>query len=369
MTNMTTERKMREAMSCLHAPDNLTERVLERAAAPRRRRGGPLPLAAVVAGALAGVLATGGVAYAVVASGFFDRAFGAHGLGDQSSWDLVTDSGDAYRFTREYDTVAAGAASEDLAAAVEEVGLSVTADNGYVLTIESMVVDENGCGAVNFTLENPNGFGDAANEQNPTGLMGGLWFQAAGLNSITMGFGDAQDNIFPSCSSYYDVSSLTSTSLSGTMYFSAFGGLEDVLLGARWGLSWTEGEGDSARTREASTDAFTPTKVIEARELSDGSGGTVRVSPLGLTVSLADGAGDASSRFLSVRMTDGSEFVVYDNAHFDDPTATGTVNYYTSLGRADGSSAYVFAQLVDVTQVESVVTRGEDSACVFSPVS
>lgn len=68
-----------------------------------------------------GGFSTGGVAYAVATSGFFQRVFGDHGLGERSEWGFTTSSGEAYGFTREFSDAASEDVVEDLEAAVEEV--------------------------------------------------------------------------------------------------------------------------------------------------------------------------------------------------------------------------------------------------------
>ncbi len=60
-------------------------------------------------------------AYAVATSGFFQRVFGDHGLGERSEWGFTTSSGEAYGFTREFSDAASEGVVEDLEAAVEEV--------------------------------------------------------------------------------------------------------------------------------------------------------------------------------------------------------------------------------------------------------
>ena len=75
--------ELHEAMEHMHASEDTYERVMERAQAGRRRsRRGPLPAAAVMGAAMAGVLVTGGVAYAVSGGDIFS-AWGDHGMGER----------------------------------------------------------------------------------------------------------------------------------------------------------------------------------------------------------------------------------------------------------------------------------------------
>ena len=347
------ETRMREALECLCAEDDIAERVLERAAAPRRRarRGGPLPLVAVVAVCAAVLLATGGVAYAVVTSGFFQRAFGDHGLGERSEWGFTTSNGEAYEFTREFSDVASEGVVEDLEAAVEELGLKAMG-NGYTLTIEDMVVDENGCGAATFTLENPDGLGlDAKNGVGMWDQTGALWLTGSeGLDMLGMEFADGEPG-FPNVYCVYERDSLTETSVRATMYFDSFTGLDSVLTGARWSLNWHVGEGgDAYKRHEAVTDWFTPTKVVGARGFSC-DGMSASLAPMSVVYELSDELADQcymfSASHVSIRMKDGTELVVSDEG-------AGVVNTYTDTGRDRYSISHTLTQLVDVAQVESI---------------
>lgn len=352
------ETRVREAMECLRAEDDLAEKVLERAATPgrRARRGGPLPLAFVVAVCAAVLLATGGVAYAVATSGFFQRAFGDHGMGERSEWGFTTWSGDAYEFTREFSDVVPEGVAEELEAAVEEVGL-VTQGNGYTLTVEDMVVDENGCGAVTFTLENPDGLGlDAKNGVGMWDQTGMLWLTGSeGLDLLSMGFADGEPS-FPNVYCVYERDSLTKTSVRATMYFDSFTGLDGVLSGTRWELKWHVGEGgDASKRHEAATDWFTPTKVVDAREFSC-DGMSASLAPMSIVYELSDELADQcymlSTSHVSIRMKDGTELVIRDEG-------AGVVNTYTDTGRDHYTISHTLTQIVDVAQVESIAMVAE----------
>ena len=348
------ETRMREALECLCAEDDLAEKVMERAAAPgrRARHGGPLPLVAVVSVCVTALLATGGVAYAVVASGFFQRAFGDHGLGERSEWGFTTDGGTWIEYSREFPTEASEEVVEDLEAAVMEVGLSVEG-NGYTLTIEDMVVDENGSGAVTLTLENPDGLGLSEDGVGISGGRGELWFTGVeGLDSIQMRFGEGTWR-FPNSRCFYERDSLSETSVRATMYFDAFGGLDEVLSGVCWGLTWHVGEFGETENFEVATDWFMPTRVVDAREFS-GEGARASLSPLSVTYEIEErGEGhEFVTDCVSLQMRDGSELVVID-------AADGAVNTYTDTMHDDMfTSSHTLTQLVDVGEVESVLVRG-----------
>ena len=344
------ETKMREALECLRADEQLAEKVLARAACSGRGfRRGPLSLAAAVAIGVAVLLATGGVAYAVATSDFFQQAFGDHGMGERSEWGLTTDSGSAYEFSREFSDAPSEKVVADLESAVEEVGLSVSG-NGYTLTVEDMVLDENGCGAVTLTLENPNGLGISDDERGMSGKTGELWLTGSdGLDMIDMSFADGETS-FPNQRIFYERESLTETSVRATMYFDAFGGLESVLSGVRWSLNWHTGELGTTENLVAMTGWFTPTKIVESRTFS-GEGASGSLSPLSLMYSVPKQEGrEFVADYVSLRMADGSDLVVCDGD-------SGVVNTYTDTARGVWSS-HTLTHLVDVTQVESIVVCG-----------
>lgn len=157
---MSEETKIREALSALHASSDLYDQVTKRAGGmPRKKRGHALPITTAICLGLIGTLATAGVAGAIATADplFFMHAWGDHGQDEEISWDVLSNS-DEYLFsaTRSYEGVDAEKASEDMASAVEGVGMSCEL-RGYTLTINSMVMDSNGCGAATYTLSNPNG--------------------------------------------------------------------------------------------------------------------------------------------------------------------------------------------------------------------
>lgn len=146
--------QIKRAFESIQADSNLADRVLNIAAGePLHRKGHAKPLYVAVIGCLAGVLATGGVAYAVVNSSYFASAWGNHGNGESITWTQGGSSGTKYTYTREFGD---GIAPQSLEGLVQKVNLSVEG-NGYTLDIHDMAIDKNGCGAVTFTLSNPNG--------------------------------------------------------------------------------------------------------------------------------------------------------------------------------------------------------------------
>ena len=178
--------QIKQAFESIQADSNLADRVLNTAAGePLHRKGHAKPLYVAVIGCLVAVLATGGVAYAVVNSSYFASAWGNHGNGESITWTQGGSSGTKYTYTREFGD---GIAPQSLEGTVQKVNLSVEG-NGYTLDIHDMAIDKNGCGAVTFTLSNPNG----VNCYKPAAEIGELVLygeEEQGIGTPDMKFGE-----------------------------------------------------------------------------------------------------------------------------------------------------------------------------------
>lgn len=251
--------QIKQAFESVQADSDLADRVLYAAAGePLRRKGHAKPLYVAVIGCLAGVLATGGVAYAVVNSSYFASAWGNHGNGDSITWTNGGSSGTKYTYTREFGD---GIAPQSLEGAVQEVNLSVEG-NGYTLDIHEMAIDQNGCGAVTFTLSNPNG----VNYYKPAAEIGELVLygeEEQGIGTPDMKFGEE----WPDTRSTIDKDTSSDTVINGTMYFAAMDRERDLQHAVTWNIHWTEGEGESARRFEASTPEFNIGAYVDTKEL------------------------------------------------------------------------------------------------------
>lgn len=206
--------QIKQAFESIQADSDLADRVLYAAAGePLRRKGHAKPLYVAVIGCLAGVLATGGVAYAVVNSSYFASAWGNHGNGESITWTQGGSSGTKYTYTREFGD---GIAPQSLEGSVQKVNLSVEG-NGYTLDIHDMAIDKNGCGAVTFTLSNPNG----VNYYKPAAETGELVLygeEEQGIGTPDMKFGEEWADT--RCTIDKDTSS--DTVINGTMYFASW---------------------------------------------------------------------------------------------------------------------------------------------------
>lgn len=350
---MTTEKKMREAMACLHAADDLCERVLAAAAgAPRRRAGHALPLAAAVAILGVALLVTGGTAYAVLKANadFFERIWGDNGLGERVDWSF-TEKGTTHSFSRSFSTLDPTELGGDFENAAQGVGLSVEG-NGYTLLVESIIVDANGCGAVTMRLSSPDGVKCAPQYGAPGELVLNDEHEG-GIDTVVMdipsdGFASANHELIR------DEERSTDTELVFVMYFDARReNFNEMMKGVCWGLSWHEGEGDGTRYFDAETALFHPAKVVDTVSFVDGET-KVNLSPLSIHLALAGSdKREVIVDCVSLMLSDGSEVVIKDDG-------AGIMNYYTGTVGNDGTTAFTLTQPVDPSKVERVLVQARD---------
>ena len=340
--------QLKAAFDAMHADDEFADRVLTRASGGKkpRRRGAAKPLAVVVAGCFAAVLATGGVAYAVVNSDFFAQAWGDHGQGRAQTWSFLGDDGSTISYKRDFGD---GTAPVELSEAVEHVGLSVEG-NGYTLELGDIAADENGCGSVTFTLSNPNGVA----LYEPAAQVGELVLSGAegeqSLDLITLRFGDGDSKsvrAFADTREIIEKESSTKTEIHGTMYFAGWNGVSDLEKGLTWVLNWHEGYGNDAKQYTAETQRFNLSKRVASKTFTSSDGAEAKVSPFSVQIS-ADPETTGSIRKLHLVLKDGTEQVIAD----DD-----VANNYFALER-DENDAWVSTQLIDPDSVESVHAEG-----------
>lgn len=334
--------QIKQAFESIQADSDLADRVIDAAAGePLHRKGHAKPLYVAVIGCLAGVLATGGVAYAVVNSSYFASAWGNHGNGESVTWTNGGSSGTKYTYTREFGD---GIAPQSLEGAVQKVNLSVEG-NGYTLDIHEMAIDENGCGAVTFTLSNPNG----VNYYKPAAELGELVLygeEEGGVSTPSMNFGEEWADT--RCTIDKDTSS--DTVINGTMYFASWNRDRDLRHAVTWNISWTEGKGEDAKVIEVSTPEFNVGAHVDTKELrSDDS--PLEISPFSIQTHIDDLGYEAVDHKLTVTYKDGSEQIIED----DD---AGAYNFYVSMARNSGENIWVPTKLIDVDQVVSVTLEG-----------
>ena len=340
--------QLKAAFDAMRADDELADRALSRASGGKkpRRRGAAKPLAAVVAGCVAAVLATGGVAYAVVNSDFFAQAWGNHGQGRTQTWSFLGDDGSTISYKRDFGD---GTAPVELSEAVEHVGLSVEG-NGYTLELGDIAADENGCGSVTFTLSNPNGVAlyEPAAEIGELVLSGAEGEQTLDLITLDFGDGDGESvRAFADTREMIEKESSTKTEVHGTMYFAGFGGEADLEKGLTWALNWHEGYGNDAKQCTAETQRFYLSKRVASKTFTSSDGVEAKVSPFSVQISV-DPETSGSIRKLHLVLKDGTEQVIEDD---------GVANYYFGL-ESDEGVTWVSTQLIDPDSVESVHAEG-----------
>ena len=340
--------QLKAAFDAMHADDEFADRVLTRASGGKkpRRRGAAKPLAVVVAGCFAAVLATGGVAYAVINSDFFAQAWGDHGQGRAQTWSFLGDDGSTISYKRDFGD---GTAPVELSEAVEHVGLSVEG-NGYTLELGDIAADENGCGSVTFTLSNPNGVAlyEPAAQVGELVLSGAEGGQTLDLITLDFGDGDGESvRAFADTREIIEKESSTKTEIHGTMYFAGWNGVSDLEKGLTWVLNWHEGYGNDAKQYTAETQRFNLSKRVASKTFTSSDGAEAKVSPFSVQIS-ADPETTGSIRKLHLVLKDGTEQVIAD----DD-----VANNYFALER-DENDAWVSTQLIDPDSVESVHAEG-----------
>lgn len=295
---------MQGAFEGMHASEDMYEKVMARASHRGRKRGGAPKIAAVATIALAVALAAGGTAYAVLGGDFFFRGWGDHGHGQVNTWTVDGVDGE---YSRTFGSIDEGELTDELKASVEYAGRAVEA-RGYTLLVESVLVDDLGCGAATFTLSNPDGI-----KINPAyGAPGDVVFgEDSDLRLLRTAFGDgtsANDDVV------YDAEASTDTEVRGTIYFNAWNGTGSVASGIKWVLNFND--------EDVTTDAFVPTKTIKSREFKTADGVRAMVSPIALVIddeSVMEAHDDLYGNHpliihnLSVTMEDGTNLAITDD--------------------------------------------------------
>lgn len=322
----------------------------------RKRRGTARPIAAVAAAALIATAGVGGTAYAVINSDFFQTALGDHGLGTSSQW---TDSDTGLSYRRDHGVVGSDTIIENYESAVEPVNYVLEA-HGYTLNVIDMVIDENACGIVRFTLDCPTGLGI----NTSYGAFNQMVFdnQDDHLALLSM---ETRAGTFLDTRCVYDVSTLTDTHLEGTMYFTPIIGTFDeakseVLSGVRWEMAWNDGDDLHPENAEASTDLFVPSQIVETRRFTHGSDAIADLSPFSIHyVADKNNSSEFAVDTLELQFTDGSKHAVANWHHGSEEQST--FNYYVGAILSDNSHASVFTSLIDPNTVESISLTGSNS--------
>lgn len=281
---------------------------------------------------------------------------GDHGLGTSSQW---TDSDTGLSYRRDHGVVGSDTIIENYESAVEPVNYVLEA-HGYTLNVIDMVIDENACGIVRFTLDCPTGLGI----NTSYGAFNQMVFdnQDDHLALLSM---ETRAGTFLDTRCVYDVSTLADTHLEGTMYFTPIIGTFDeakseVLSGVRWEMAWNDGDDLHPENAEASTDLFVPSQIVETRRFTHGSDAIADLSPFSIHyVADKNNSSEFAVDTLELQFTDGSKHAVANWHHGSEEQST--FNYYVGAILSDNSHASVFTSLIDPNTVESISLTGSNS--------
>lgn len=360
----------REAFSPIDAPDDMAERVIRMAGTSNRNTRGHrvhrIPVRAIAIGATLSAALAGGGAYAAVQSNFFQSAFGDKGQGDVEARDIPVEGKDSTCRLAEMTWVQTDPANAEriLGPFVGTVGQSVSA-NGYTLTVDEVVVDENGIGVATYTLSNPDGVGEVDGYYGHFGFMPDAPIRGVHIEGATqrdIGNGMTGGISFDQRSVKDELLS-TETELHAVQYFCPLFGERDE-NGYMWRLSVLDEE--SGRLA-GPTITYAPETAIPATAFVAETGETVSMSPLGMVAPESIVTSDPGScRRCVVTFSDGTEYVVKDDRYyeFDDKKNAPELvdNTIFTLDSGSNGTFFVFNRLVDVEAVASVTfetTAGE----------
>ena len=260
----------------------------------RRKRPGVIILAAALA------LTLSITALAAYHNGFFKNVFGT-GVEGQDAHDVVLpgkgeglDKVEHFPAIERVD-VDAEKAEALVGAYVTEIGQSVQLEN-YTFTLESMVLDENGIGALTVHVENPSGHGIRFD-----GKGGNLPFSM----DVERGGGESR---FMDSREYPAKDSFTDTQADYVIYVTPLEVLptgEDLSLCIQ--LRQPEKEASDWPTASIPLPIENP---VSTRSFA-ADGVRAEVSPVGMTLRYEIGAGaEKAENAITVRYADGSEYIV-----------------------------------------------------------
>ena len=324
---VSTERIKEIAMKKIQA-DNAPKAV-------RRKRPGVIILAAALA------LALSITALAAYHNGFFKNVFSI-GVKGQEAYDVVlSGEGEGLDKTEHHPAVErvevdAEKAEELVGAYVTEIGQSVKLGK-YTFTLENMVLDENGIGALTVHVENPDGHGirnDGKGKDLPFSM------------NVERGSGK---NRFMDMRDYLVEKSFTETQADYVIYVTPLEALpEGETLSLR--LELLQPEKGPTEWPTASIPLPTENKVGTRSFSADGV--HAAVSPVGMTIRYDIGAGaEKAENAITVRYADGSEYVVM---------GSDLHNISVHSGDLDFENHWIaFNRLADMDSITEIAISGE----------
>lgn len=343
---MTDRELFRETFSQLHASGNICEEVLEmaknRGRKKRRYVSKRLAAACVLAAALCGTSV-----FAAVQGGFLQSVFGTKGQENVGVHELG-EGGQSWKVpAREWETVDEDAAERLVGEQVARIGESVTV-YGYTLTLDEYMIDENGIGAITYTLSNPDGLAGVCEAgygeyyMSPDVPMKEIHMQSTEGRSIDH-------------RSIVDRTQTTDTELHAVMYFTAMEKLQEgegiQIIHSGYELN----EKGEAVSEEEEKITFLPEDFIHSVTCTSEAGYTAHISPVGVRFDgpvFEKGVSGWILEKVLVTCADGSVYQAEDQ-----DVNNIIVGCYSN---DDGGLCLVFNRLVDTEQVASVTVNGPD---------
>ena len=215
---------------------------------------------------------------------------------------------------------------------------------GYTISLETFLIDENGSGFLTYTLSNPDG----------------VTYEEAGYGQVTTPMNPVLyisevDGLAMDSNTYLDTAASTDTALHLVLYFSDFGHWQkgdDLLFVVN---NWSDADRCAI--------SITPRAYLPVTSFTDAVGDTLRLSALGIRVDAPAASIGKTSEVriteLALHMTDGSEYVV-------ESESANIMNWVIGLlsinddGVCTGNG-YSFNRLVDVDAVRSITAEGHYS--------
>lgn len=305
--------------------------------AVRRKRPGVIILAAALA------LALSITALAAYHNGFFQNVFGTGVKGQEAHDVVLPGEGEGLDKVEHHPAVErvdvdAEKAEALVGAYVTEIGQSVRLGN-YTFTLENMVLDENGIGALTVHVENPDGHGI----HNDGEVMGD---HPAFSMDVERSSGE---NRFLDSREYLVEKGFTDTQADYVLYVTPLETLtagEDLSLK----LQLLQPEQDPSAWPTASIPLPTDQKV--GVQSFSAEGVKAEVSPVGMTLRYDIGPGaEKAENAITVRYADGSEYVVLgEDLH----------NIAVHAGSDDFENHWIaFNRLADLDSITEIAVSGE----------
>lgn len=332
-----------------------------------RRAGRRISLSAIIAAAM--VLALSVSAFAVANyTGFFESVFGSKGLEDRESyeinWSSSADVMPGQSWGGEVDTAAAEAA---LGEYVTGSGRSVCA-GGYTLTINDVLIDDNGVGAISYTVSNPDGIPGPkmwGEDQLPAGQFNLVDGERCFFLVVDTKSGEYLDPF-----QILDATRITDTEIHAIAYFFSLTPLspDDELM-----INFLYSGPETMNMNEESECIHIPTgsRVPCITFVSDDE--LAHLSPLSVYLEVPESTDEEditnhwarnSVTDFVIHHADGSEYVVYSSEPPMQNVISGGVSGIT------GQHMTIFNRFVDVENVTSFTCiRYDGTALTFTPES